>query len=475
MRASETWIPRRTPMVYRVVNPATGEQGDALAPLSDAELEATIARADAARATLGALSLDERSAILRRTADLHQERREELADIIVREVGKPRWQALGEIDFVVLIYRYYGEEGAQYLADEVIDSKRGRTAIVRPTPLGALLGIMPWNFPFYQIARFAAPNLLAGNTILLKPASQCPESSAAIAAILAEAGLPEGAYQNLFLESARIEGVIADPRVRGVSLTGSEAAGRSVGELAGRYLKPVVLELGGSDPFIVLSVDRMEDAITAAFNSRLHNSGQACNGAKRFIIIDELYDAFRDAFVGALAAAPVGDPDLEGVRVGPMSSVAAAEELEQQVARAVADGAKLTLGDGVADGAFFRTTALEEVPVGSGTSQTEFFGPVAQFYRVGSEAEAIELANDIPFGLGSYLFTTDREQAFRVADALDTGMVYVNESLADSPELPFGGTKASGFGRELGRYAISEFLNQKLIHLPSEADWPVAR
>ena len=462
-------------MGYRVVNPATGEQGAALAPLTDEEVEATIARADAARATLGALSLDERSAILRRVADLHAERREELADIIVREVGKPRWQALGEIDFVVLIYRYYGEEGAQYLADEVIDSKRGRTAIVRSAPLGALLGIMPWNFPFYQIARFAAPNLLAGNTVLLKPASQCPESSAAIGAILAEAGLPEGAYQNLFLESARIEGVIADPRVRGVSLTGSEAAGRAVGELAGRHLKPVVLELGGSDPFIVLSVDRMEDAITAAFNSRLHNSGQACNGAKRFIVIDELYDEFRDAFVAALAAAPVGDPDLEGVRVGPMSSVAAAEELEQQVARAVADGAEMTLGDGVADGAFFRTTVLEEVPVGSRTSQTEFFGPVAQFYRVGSEAEAIELANDIPFGLGSYLFTTDREQAFRVADALDTGMVYVNESLADSPELPFGGTKASGFGRELGRYAISEFLNRKLIHLPSEADWPVAR
>ena len=462
-------------MVYRVVNPATGEQGEALAPLSDEQLEQVIARAHAARETLGALSLEERSAMLRRAADLHEERQDELAEIIVREMGKPKWQALGEIGFVVLIYRYYGEEGAQFLADEVIDSKRGRTAIVRPTPLGALLGIMPWNFPFYQVARFAAPNLLAGNTVLLKPASQCPESAAAIGDILREAGFPEGAYENLFVESARIERVIADPRVRGVSLTGSEAAGRAVGSLAGKHLKPVVLELGGSDPFIVLSVDDMADAVTAALNSRLHNSGQACNGAKRFIVIDELYDQFKEAFVAALAAAPVGDPHTDGVRVGPMSSVAAAEELTQQVARAVDGGAKLVLGDGSADGAFFGTTVLEEIAVGSETSQEEFFGPVAQFYRVSSEDEAVALANDIPFGLGSYLFTTDRDQAFRVADRLDTGMVYVNESLADSPELPFGGTKASGFGRELGRYAISEFLNQKLIHLPSEADWPVAK
>lgn len=462
-------------MVYKVVNPATGEQGDALAPVSDDELEAVLARAHAARETLGALSLEERSAMLRRVAELHEERQDELAEIIVREMGKPKWQAIGEIGFVVLIYRYYGEEAAKYLADEVIESKRGRTAIVRPTPLGAILGIMPWNFPFYQLARFAAPNLLAGNTVLLKPASQCPESAAATGAILREAGFPEGAYENLFVESARIERVIADPRVRGVSLTGSEAAGRAVGALAGAHLKPVVLELGGSDPFIVLSVDRMEDAVAAALNSRLHNSGQACNGAKRFIVIDELYEAFRDAFLAALADAPVGDPHSEGVRVGPMSSAAAATELAQQVAAAVDGGAKLVLGDGRADGAYFSTTALEEIAVGSPTSQEEFFGPVAQFYRVSSEEEAIELANDIPFGLGSYLFTTDREQAFRVADRLDTGMVYVNESLADSPELPFGGTKASGFGRELGRYAISEFVNQKLIHLPSEADWPVAR
>lgn len=462
-------------MVYKVVNPATGEHGQALPVLDDAELETAIARADTARTALDDLSLEDRSAMLRRAADLHEEHQEELAEIIVREMGKPLWQARGEIGFVVSIYRYYGEEGAQHLADEVIDSKRGRTAIVRPSPLGVLLGIMPWNFPFYQVARFAAPNLLAGNTVLLKPASQCPESAAAIAEILRDAGFPEGAYQNLFVESARVERVIADPRVRGVSLTGSEAAGRAVGALAGKHLKPVVLELGGSDPFIVLSVDDMEDAVTAALNSRLHNSGQACNGAKRFIVIDELYDEFRDAFVAALAAAPVGEPHTEGVRVGPMSSASAAQELQEQVGRAVAQGARLVLGDGQADGAYFGTAVLEEIAVGSPASQDEFFGPVAQFYRVASEEEAVALANDIPFGLGSYLFTTDRQQALRVADRLDTGMVYVNESMADSPELPFGGTKASGFGRELGRYAITEFVNRKLIHLPSEADWPVAK
>lgn len=462
-------------MVYKVVNPATGVMGEALAALTETEVEDTLARAHASRAHLSEMTLAARSAALIRAAELHEARQDELAEIIVREMGKPRWQAIGEIGFVASIYRYYGEEGAQHLADEVLDSKRGRTAIVRPAPLGVLLGIMPWNFPFYQIARFAAPNLLAGNPILLKPASQCPESSAAIAGILHEAGFPADSYQNLMLESSRIEAVIADPRVRGVSLTGSEAAGRAVGALAGKHLKPAVLELGGSDPFIVLSVDRMEAAVAAALNSRLHNSGQACNGAKRFIIIDELYDAFRDAFVRALEEAPQGDPMHDGVRVGPMSSVAAASELEDKVATALGEGAKLTLGDGKADGAYFQSTVLEEVPVGSATSQDEFFGPVAQFYRVSSETEAVELANDTPFGLGSYLFTTDREQAFRVADQLDTGMVYVNESLADSPELPFGGTKASGFGRELGRFAMSEFVNKKLIHLPSKSDWPVAR
>lgn len=412
-------------MAYQVVNPATGETGATMPPLNDVELDATIGRAHAARTALSALGPEERAALLLRAAELHEERKEELAQIIVREMGKPLWQARGEVGFVVLIYRYYGTEGAAFLADEVLDSQRGRTAIVRTAPLGALLGIMPWNFPVYQIARFVAPNLLAGNPILLKPASQCPESSAAIAEILRDAGFPVGAYENLFVESGRIERVIADPRVRGVSLTGSEAAGRAVGALAGKHLKPVVLELGGSDPFIVLSVDRMEDAVSAALNSRLHNSGQACNGAKRFIVIDELYTAFRDAFVAALAAAPAGDPLEKGVRVGPMSSVDAAAELAQQVSRAVDEGARLTLGDGAANGAYFGATVLEEVPIGSETSQAEFFGPVAQFYRVANEAEAIALANDIPFGLGSYLFTTDREQAFRVADKLDTGMVYV--------------------------------------------------
>lgn len=461
-------------MVYKVVNPATGETGTELAPLTEAAVEEIVARSHAAVGKLAAAGPEARAEMLRRVADLHEERQEELAQAIVREMGKPLWQARGEVGFVVLIYRYYGEEGLPFLADEVLDSKRGRTAIVRTTALGSLLGIMPWNFPVYQIARFVAPNLLAGNPILLKPASQCPETSALVADILRDAGFPEGAYENLYVESSRIEGVIADPRVRGVSLTGSEAAGRAVGSLAGKHLKPVVLELGGSDPFIVLSVDRMQDAIDAALNSRLHNSGQACNGAKRFIVIDSLYEEFRDAFVAALAAAPVGAPEQKGVRIGPMSSVAAAQELEQQVQRATAEGAKLSLGDGKASGAYFSATVLEEVPVGGETSQGEFFGPVAQFYRVSSEQQAIELANDIPFGLGSYLFTTDREQAFRVADQLDTGMVYVNESLADSPELPFGGTKASGFGRELGRFAVTEFVNKKLIHLPSEADWPVA-
>ena len=462
-------------MAYQIVNPATGATGVALARLTDAEIEETISRADDAKFGLQSLSIAEREKLLLRVAQLHEERRDMLAEIIVREMGKPLWQARGELDFVASIYRYYGTDAAKYLEDEILDSKRNRRAIVRSAPLGAILGIMPWNFPAYQIARFAAPNLLAGNTILIKPASQCPESSRFIEQIMQDAGFPKDSYQNLYVESSQVGEVIADPRVRGVSLTGSESAGRAVGALAGQHLKPVVLELGGSDPFIVLSTDDMDSVVTAALNSRLHNSGQACNGAKRFVIIDHLYDEFRAAFIQALDAAPMGDPHAEGVRVGPLSSRASAIEIEQQVARAVAEGAVLSLGDGKAEGAYFNTTVLEEVPIGSTTSQDEFFGPVAQFYRVNSEQEAITLANDIPFGLGSYVFTNDREQALRIADALDTGMVYINEVGADSPELPFGGTKTSGFGRELGRFALSEFVNKKLIHLPNEQDWPRAK
>jgi succinate-semialdehyde dehydrogenase/glutarate-semialdehyde dehydrogenase len=321
---------------------------------------------------------------------------------------------------------------------------------------------MPWNFPYYQVARFAGPNLVIGNTILLKHAPQCPESAAAMQRMFDDAGFPEGAYENVYASNEQIEWVIADPRVHGVSVTGSERAGAAVAAIAGRNLKKVVLELGGSDPFILLGTDDIGAAAEAAAEARLDNTGQSCNAAKRFIVAEELYDEFLEKFREQLAAAKPGDPTAADTAVGPLSSETAADRLEDQVKRAVAGGAEVVVG-GKRDGNFFEPTILTGIRPGDEASQEEFFGPVAQVYRVGSEEEAVELANQTPFGLGSYVMSTDPEQAERVADRIEAGMVYVNLVGADSPELPFGGFKRSGFGRELGRYGADEFVNKKLI------------
>jgi succinate-semialdehyde dehydrogenase/glutarate-semialdehyde dehydrogenase len=321
---------------------------------------------------------------------------------------------------------------------------------------------MPWNFPYYQVARFAGPNLILGNTILLKHAAQCPESAEAIHQIFADAGFPVGAYTNMYATSEQIGTLIADDRVQGISLTGSERAGAAVAEQAGRHLKKVVLELGGSDPFVVLSTDDLDATVDMAVRGRLDNSGQACNGAKRFIVIDSLYDAFLAKFVERMSATLPTDPMVPGGAFGPLSSVSAAETLDEQVKNAVAGGATVLTG-ATRDGNFFTSTVLADVTPDNSAYYEEFFGPVAQVFKVHSEDEAIELANDTPFGLGSYLFTTDPEQAARVADRIEAGMVYINCVLADSPELPFGGIKRSGSGRELGALGIDEFVNKKMI------------
>jgi succinate-semialdehyde dehydrogenase/glutarate-semialdehyde dehydrogenase len=378
-------------------------------------------------------------------------------------MGKPVEQALGEVDFTASIYAYYADKAEELLADEPIALLGGEgTAVVRRSAFGVLLGIMPWNFPYYQVARFAAPNLAIGNPILLKHAPQCPESAAAMQQIFDDAGFPAGTYQNIYASNEQIEGVIADPRVHGVSVTGSERAGAAVAEIAGRNLKKVVLELGGSDPFILLGSDDLEATAAAAAEARLDNAGQSCNAAKRFIVVDELYDEFLEKFKAALTASAPGDPASEDTAVGPLSSGTAADRLEDQVRRAVEGGAEIVTG-GKREGNFFEPTILAGIEPGAEASQEEFFGPVAQVYRVGSEDEAVELANQTPFGLGSYLMTTDAEQAERVADRIEAGMVYVNLVGADGPELPFGGFKRSGFGRELGRYGADEFVNKKLI------------
>ena len=450
---------------YAVINPATGETVKTYNTISDAELTTAIAAADDAHTWSRSISVDERSTLVRRVAELHLERRQELADIIVREMGKPLDQALGEVDFSADIYSYYADNATDLLKDEAVTLLAGEgSALVRRSSLGVLLGIMPWNFPYYQVARFAGPNLIIGNTILLKHAEQCPESAAAIAQIMLDAGFPEGAYTNLYASHDQIASVIADKRVQGVSLTGSERAGAAIAEIAGRNLKKVVLELGGSDPFILLSTDDLDETVSAAVAARLDNNGQACNAAKRFIVIEELYQPFLDKFTAAIAAVEPGDPTKDGTGLGPLSSAKATETLTEQVARAVAQGATLVTG-GTSEGNFFPGTVLTDVSPGSDAFHEEFFGPVAQIFSVPDEAAAVALANNTPFGLGSYVFTTDPKQALRVADSIEAGMVFINLVGADGAELPFGGVKRSGSGRELGRFGADEFVNKKMIRI----------
>jgi succinate-semialdehyde dehydrogenase/glutarate-semialdehyde dehydrogenase len=460
-------VVRRSSMTeYAVVNPATGETVKTYPTISDAELTAAIAAADDAHRNWSRNStVAERAALIRRVGELHVERREELARIAVREMGKPIEQALAEVDFCGDIYGYYADNAEDLLKDEPITLLGGTgSALVRRDSLGVLLGIMPWNFPYYQVARFAGPNLVIGNTILLKHAPQCPESAAAIEQIFRDAGFPPGAYINIYASNEQIETVIADPRVRGVSLTGSERAGAAVAEIAGRNLKKVVLELGGSDPFILLSTNDLDGIVESAVAARLDNNGQSCNAAKRFIVIDELYEPFLEKFTDALQAVTPGDPTSADTVLGPLSSAAAADRLGDQVERAVAQGATLVAG-GEREGTFFSTTVLTDVKPENDAYREEFFGPVAVVYRAASEAEAVALANDTPFGLGSYVFTTDEEQALRVADAIEAGMVFVNIVGADAAELPFGGVKRSGSGRELGRLGADEFVNKKTIRI----------
>jgi succinate-semialdehyde dehydrogenase/glutarate-semialdehyde dehydrogenase len=403
--------------------------------------------------------------VIRRVGDLHTERRQELAEIIVREMGKPIEQALGEVDFAAAIYTYYADNAADLLKDEPIDLLEGDgSAIIRRSSVGLLLGIMPWNYPYYQVARFAGPNLVIGNTILLKHAPQCPESAAAMEDIFHAAGVPQDAYINIYATNEQIADVIADSRVQGVSLTGSGRAGAAVAEIAGRHLKKVVLELGGSDPFIVLKADDLDEVVEAAVGGRLENTGQACNAAKRFIVVDELYDEFTDKFTKALTQVEPGDPTKPDTTIGPLSSTTAAERLEQQLKQALDGGAKLVAG-GEREGNFFKTTVITDVTKDNPAYTEEFFGPVAQVYRAADEDEAIRIANDTPYGLGSYVFTSDSEQALRVADRIEAGMVFVNAVGAEGVELPFGGIKSSGFGRELGRFGADEFVNKKLIRI----------
>ncbi|KAA6433018.1 aldehyde dehydrogenase family protein [Agrococcus sediminis] len=450
---------------YRVTDPYTGQVVKEFPTATDEQIRAAIERADAAYEPWCTTPMAERAAILGRAADAFASRSRELAEIIRTEMGKPLGQGIAEAEFSGEIVQYYVDNAEAFLADEVLEVRSGVDARIRKSAQGVILGIMPWNFPYYQVARFAFPNLMLGNTVLLKHAPQCPWSATAIAEILAEAGLPAGAYENIFATNEQIADiVIPDPRVRGVSLTGSERAGAAVAEVAGRHLKKVVLELGGSDPFVVLSADDMDAVVQAAVDTRLENSGQSCNASKRFIVLDELYDDFASRLGAAIAAVPVGEPGDEDALVGPLSSQAAAERLRQQTASAVAEGAEVLAGS-LDDGGDARVAPalLGGVTEQMQAYREELFGPVGTVYRAKDVDDAVRIANGTPFGLGARVWCTDPELALAVADRLDAGMVSINGAGSEDVDMPFGGTKRSGFGRELGPHGMEEFMNKKLV------------
>ncbi len=453
---------------YKTVNPATGETLKEFPVATAAEVEQALAASQEAFRAWRSGPVEDRAKVLARVAELYLERQDELARLISTEMGKPLAQSRGEVKLVADIFAYYATEGPGFLKDEPLNVRGGGEAVVRSAPVGPLLGIMPWNYPYYQVARFAAPNLVLGNTILLKHAGSCPQSALAIEQIFKDAGLPDGAYINLFLTNEQVAEIIADDRLQGVSLTGSERAGSAVAEVAGRNLKKYVLELGGSDPFIVLDSEDLDATVKAAVGGRMGNAGQACTASKRFIVVEDLYEAFVEKFTARMAKIKPGDPLLSETTFGPLSSQSAADGLVEQIQDAVDKGANLRTGGHHVDGpgAFVEPTVLTDVTPDMRAFSEELFGPAAVIYKVANAAEAVELANGSPYGLGGSVFSADVAKAQEIADQLDTGMVFINSVAQTQADMPFGGVKRSGVGRELGRFGMDEFVNKKLIRTP---------
>lgn len=453
---------------YASTNPATGEVTARFGFATDVVIDESLAAGARAFADGLATTVEERAALATRVGDLFAERAEELGRIAVEEMGKPLGEAVEEVEFCQAIFGYYGKHGPALAADQPIATFSGDRALVQKRPIGLLLGVMPWNFPYYQVARFAAPNLVLGNTMLLKHAESVPRCAEAVQQIFADAGVPAGVYQNLFATFAQVERIVADPRVQGVSLTGSERAGAAVAELAGRHLKKCVLELGGSDPYVVLDADDVQQAATQAWETRIYNTGQACNSNKRMIVMDDLYEPFVGKLVELAGALRPGDPTSpEDGTYAPMSSRAAVERLKEVVDDAVAQGARLHVGgetDG-GPGAYYAPAVLTGVTPQMRAYREELFGPVAVVYPVSSDEEALTLANDTPYGLGGAVFSSDQDRAARLASRLEVGMANVNTPAGEGAEIPFGGVKRSGFGRELGPLGMDEFVNKRMFYV----------
>jgi succinate-semialdehyde dehydrogenase/glutarate-semialdehyde dehydrogenase len=451
-------------MSIKSMNPATGQVLREYDVPSEAELEALLDRATEIQPGFAALSVERRAEWLAAAADRLRARREELGRLMTSEMGKTLTSALAEVDKCEWVCRYYAENGAAFLADEIVASG-ARESRIRFEPLGVVLAVMPWNFPLWQVFRFAAPALVAGNAGLLKHASNVPGCALAIESLFLEAGFPAGAFQSLLIPAARAEALVADPRIAAVTLTGSEPAGRAVARAAGQHLKKSVLELGGSDPFIVLADADIEAAARTGVQARIINNGQSCIAAKRFIVAEDCAAEFESLFIRHMESLRVGDPMEPDTDVGPLATEAIRTELHGQVERSVTAGARLRTGGVMPPetGFFYPPTVLTEVPRECPAGIEELFGPVAPVFRVSSADEALDLANATDFGLGAAVWTDDAEIAARFVEGLQAGSVFVNGMVASDPRLPFGGIKLSGYGRELGIYGLREFLNVKTV------------
>ncbi|KQS57996.1 succinate-semialdehyde dehydrogenase [Geodermatophilus sp. Leaf369] len=453
-----------TDRAYATVNPFTGETEREFPALATADVPAVVEQAHTAFLEWRRRSVAERAAVVGRAADLMLERTDALAALITREMGKRIQEAAGEVQLAASILRYYADHAEEFLAERTIQVMKGEAVVVNE-PTGVLLAIEPWNYPLYQVVRVAGPNLTLGNTILLKHAENNPQCALALEELFRDAGAPEGVYTNVFLAISDVESVIAHPAVQGVTLTGSEKAGSSVASLAGKHLKKSVLELGGSDPFVVLDTPDLGRTVKAATMGRMANTGQACIAAKRIIVLEDVYDDFVAGMTQAFSSFTPGDPADPATTLGPLSTEKAAAELAAQIQDAVDKGATVLAGGGRPDhaGAFVEATLLADVTPEMRAYSEELFGPAAVLYKVADEDAAVALANDSSYGLSAVVYSGDAERARGVADRLESGMVWINQPSGSSPELPFGGVKRSGYGRELSELGMFEFANRRLV------------
>lgn len=451
-------------MAISTINPATGEEVESFEPLSEEQVEEKLQRAADTFREYHKTSFEERAQMLNRAAEILEDEAEEFGRIITEEMGKPYAAAIAEANKSARGCRYYAENAERFMADEEIEME-GAKVYVRYQPIGPVLAVMPWNFPFWQVFRHAAPGLMAGNVILLKHASNVPQCALAIEDIIHRAGFPEGAFQTLLIGSEGVQAVIDDPRVRAATLTGSGPAGSKVAAEAGEQIKKTVLELGGSDPFIVMPSADLDEAVSTAVTARTLNNGQSCINAKRFIVHEEVAEDFERRYVEAMSELNVGDPMDDDTDMGPLATEQMLEDVDQQVRDSVDAGARVLTGGKPLGGPgnYYPPTVLTDIPEGSPAYSEEIFGPVASMFRIGGVDEAIRLANDIPFGLSSSAWTNDEEERDRFINEIEAGMVYINRMTESTPEVPFGGVKESGYGRELSVFGIREFVNAKTV------------